>query len=822
VPSQCTGGELWSDPATWGGAVPGDGAIVQIASGRTILLDQDTADLGGLDIAGTLQFCRQDLALTSKYITVHHGRLEIGTEKDPFTQSAVITLTGTDQDPHQFLHGIDVGTKGLVVMVGQLDLHGAPRIGWVQLGATAQPGATELTVSQAVDWQAGDRIILASSDLNPAEAETLTVTKVAGKTVDFAEPLQYRHWGDLLTYADQTVDRRAEVGLLSHNVRIQSADDAGTAAGFGGHTMIMTGSLARISGVEFYRMGQFNNLGRYPLHWHLAGDQSGSYAIGNSIHDSLQRGLVVHGTDNVLVQGNVVANTIGHSYMTENSTETGNVFDGNLGLGTVAADIPNLRDADGSQNDDRAATFWIRGAGNTFTHNVAAGSTNNGFWFDRSAGVPKLFQGNIVHSVFQINFLGDDAGISVNEGSLSDAGVLFENLTIYATYRGLWLDADTSVTGSILADNYIASGYSIDLRDSLVIGRTAAADPGPAVGLADYDGLVQARRVTWVNFNTDTVNGVIMRTLGPGPHESHFIVEGSRFINTSPLPFLQRGDVVFEDVDGSHFGEGYRVMVTDRSLATPDCEDRQDDLGGWLCPTLQPYQLLHYANLAGLVQTIFRDDGIPILGDGTGTTIARREYTVDRDLEELQTLLVWGAPYAGGDETDWVRLAVPVASDQFHILGPNDETYQPVGSLQELSKSDERVYFYDADAGKLYLKVVSDSLDENGGIRIISDSYGPHAGSGGGRNVWRGAWSVERSDTVWLNYIGARQAEGTPRAPRPMPHDPQTGPLAATIQRDISSGWVISHWSSVIRDPMGGPVLAQDPAFLDFRMTNEL
>ena len=31
-------------------------------------------------------------------------------------------------------------------------------------------------------------------------------------------------------------------------------------------------ATARVSGVEFYRMGQTNFAGRYPMHWHLLGN----------------------------------------------------------------------------------------------------------------------------------------------------------------------------------------------------------------------------------------------------------------------------------------------------------------------------------------------------------------------------------------------------------------------------------------------------------------------------------------------------------------------------------------------------------------------
>jgi hypothetical protein len=43
-----------------------------------------------------------------------------------------------------------------------------------------------------------------------------------------------------------------------------------------GHTLIKTNATARISSIEFFRMGQTNTLGRYPLHFHLLGEGGGS------------------------------------------------------------------------------------------------------------------------------------------------------------------------------------------------------------------------------------------------------------------------------------------------------------------------------------------------------------------------------------------------------------------------------------------------------------------------------------------------------------------------------------------------------------------
>jgi hypothetical protein len=46
-------------------------------------------------------------------------------------------------------------------------------------------------------------------------------------------------------------------------------------------------------------------LGRYPIHFHLAQNQSQSYIIGNSLHNNYQRSCTIHGSHSVLVKNNV-------------------------------------------------------------------------------------------------------------------------------------------------------------------------------------------------------------------------------------------------------------------------------------------------------------------------------------------------------------------------------------------------------------------------------------------------------------------------------------------------------------------------------------
>lgn len=90
--------DFWSSPWTWGGDNPPEAdTIVSIAGGVTIFLDISTPILKALVIDNsTLIFDdSQDVELNVEYIViVNEGRLQVGTELNPFQHRATITLYG--------------------------------------------------------------------------------------------------------------------------------------------------------------------------------------------------------------------------------------------------------------------------------------------------------------------------------------------------------------------------------------------------------------------------------------------------------------------------------------------------------------------------------------------------------------------------------------------------------------------------------------------------------------------------------------------------------------------------------------------------------
>lgn len=500
-PPDLSDAQRWSDPATWGDAgVPGPGEVVTIPAGTAVILDTSPPPLGGLRVEGSLAFEDRDLTLTTGWLAVVGGYLQIGTAGDPFEHRATITLTGPRGE-----NVMGMGDRVFAVMGGIVDLHGRPDVSWTKLAATAPEGARSITLERTVGWRPGERIVIASTDFDYDQFEERTITAVDGDTVSFAEPLEHPHWGTVQYFDGHAVDERAEVGYLSRTILIQGAQD-GIAERFGGHIMIMPGSTTRIENVELFHLGQAGELARYPFHWHEAGDAGGSYLRSSSIHHSFNRCVTVHGTHGVRIEDNVAHDTFGHCFFLEDGIERGNVFDHNLGLTTREPDESDaLLDSD--LRYPGPATFWITNPDNTFTDNVAAGSEGMGMWMalpEHPTGpsttpdvwprqIPLArFDGNVAHSNsadgFHVDNGPDPNGfvdstwyeprqIPGDEDSPTVTAV-FSNLTAYKNrHRGAWLRGeDHVVRGAVLADNGVGLVFASDISelvDSVVVGETA-------------------------------------------------------------------------------------------------------------------------------------------------------------------------------------------------------------------------------------------------------------------------------------------------------------------------------------------------------------
>jgi hypothetical protein len=388
----------WSDPASWPNRkIPAAGDKVTIERGKEVILDTSTPALAGLHIEGKLSFANTaDVELTTEWIMIH-GELAIGTEAAPHTRKATITLT--DNVKSEEMAGM--GDRGIMISGGTLNLHGDRKNTWTKLSATAAAGSNSIQVLNASGWRVGDEIVLASTDYDPRQAERRTISAISGNSITLDKKLDYMHFGKI-TFE---VDERGEVGLLTRNIKIQASADAEQSFK-GGHIMAMVTSKMFVEGVELNRMGQNLELARYPIHWHLVGDEGkGQYIKNASIHDTYNRCVTVHGTNFVRVENNVAYNIVGHCFFLEDGIEHGNEFVKNLAIqvkchtskvcvSTNLAANGEIDTANRQANrqssmsakdtllpsDNTVAAYWITNPDNTFVDNVAAGSDANGFW----------------------------------------------------------------------------------------------------------------------------------------------------------------------------------------------------------------------------------------------------------------------------------------------------------------------------------------------------------------------------------------------------------------------------------------------------------
>ena len=402
-----------------------------------ILLDLETPRLDGLTIVSGGRLIFSPTASLAKLVTDYvkiesGGSLEIGSEDCPFEGQAEIILTGR-RGSYQSVDGekyISVHSGG------SLEIHGQPKISWTKLSRTVSSGGSVHTIDVVDDvssWSNGDQLVLASTDFDLNQAEVVTVEKCRGKSCNVRGNLKFSHFGDV----DSGVDMRGEVGLLSRNIIIQGEMEESCYGDqlcneydfdtFGGHIIAREGFKAfKVENAEFTKLGQQGIVGRYPLHWHMAGDLTPgtSYVRSNSIHHTLQRCVTCHGSFGCNIENNVAFESLGHCYFMEDGVERGTVMSNNLGL--------NTRKGSMIPSDSDPATFWITHPGAYITRNTAGGSEGKGFWF-LQASLPTGESGELQSSGAQ-HFFDKDELFLTKIGDISGN-------TVHSSNFGFFFDA---------------------------------------------------------------------------------------------------------------------------------------------------------------------------------------------------------------------------------------------------------------------------------------------------------------------------------------------------------------------------------------------
>ncbi|GBG25007.1 Spermidine synthase [Hondaea fermentalgiana] len=412
-PHDEAGLSAWEDSATWtSGSVPGDGEDIVLPENTRVIVGGCSLTAG--DVFGIITvpetseliFADEDISLGARGILVL-GKLVMGSETCRLSSSITITLHG--ERPTTLPAAPEY--KGLVAQGnGVLDIHGAiyhPT--WTRLASTANASDTTIYLQHRVNWQVGQQVVLTGTEIKDArdwhrnEVRTITNVAVSGEfsSVTLDTALEYTHYGG--------PEYQGEVGLLTRNIVIQGdpssepTDDDMTPCydemlgeypcegrfltGYGGHTIAMgENAAARFEGVQLYRMGQTNQLARYPFHLHLMGESgSESYLKHSSIYHSFYRCATIHGTNNTLLQDNVAYDAIGQCYYTgEDGVEENNTIAYNLGAHVHFMESPRtafaqfMDDVSSSEDltqpaDTTASGLYITNCANRYVGNAMSG-----------------------------------------------------------------------------------------------------------------------------------------------------------------------------------------------------------------------------------------------------------------------------------------------------------------------------------------------------------------------------------------------------------------------------------------------------------------
>ncbi|CAI5484156.1 unnamed protein product [Closterium sp. Yama58-4] len=318
---------------------------------------------------------------------------------------------------------------------GQVAFHGMPggsdTPSWVRLRETANAGQSHILVDADVsNWAAGMTVALASTSNDLNEAEHHLIASVAADIsnpgvfrINLQTPLKNTHQGEVLPDGGSgTVGIFGEVALLDRHVSIQGTNEEAPHQLDGGHFIIyMTPTKQILEGVQFKGLGNQGTLGKYPVHFHICGQNGQDHVVRkNAIVFTRQRCMVIHATGSMKIEENVAYETKGHCYLLEEGSELNNNFRRNLGINArkVEKSIPPASSSKlDKQTDKQPTTFWLATPHSNFIDNVAAGSEDSGFWLEATPymrGVSRLlpaigainpltynwgeYTGNVAHS----------------------------------------------------------------------------------------------------------------------------------------------------------------------------------------------------------------------------------------------------------------------------------------------------------------------------------------------------------------------------------------------------------------------------------------
>ncbi len=609
-----TGLQSWSDSSTWGGQLPKENADVVIPAGKKVLLNTDVPKLKSLTINGELHFADRNTVLSSESIIVY-GKLFVGTKDKPLNSDVVISLQGNTAPVTRTIGMHNIGSNVLAAANGgQIEIHGkdSGRM-FTKLSETVLAGSKTIKLMEPVTWKTGDKIVLSSTSVNFREYDEATIASVSsdGKTIGLVDPLKYRHNSVVTSFTQgsetRSIAERGDVGLLTKNIKITGPSNA-TTTRFSGHTIILNDSILNVSNAEFAYLGQEGVLGRYPIHFHHTGDASASSVRNVSIHHSFSRFLTVHRTNNLLVDGGVWHDAIGHGYMLEDGIETGNKVNKILAM-TVRIPAADKRLI---LSDKHASAFWITNPTNDLTNIIAAGGESIGIWYDfasdsdnpnknaaRNLPLGKL--DNIeAHSHERGNFTAGvhapGSGILIDgyNGNITNGRQFTNNWLAWMNGSfGIWQDGRFTSKNIYAANNGLAAfnGQGTTTDGGLLVtysNNTLDPDGGGGGLVRFYHGQADVLNLWLANYEVRTpatsynraaiVDFAVssweetpriknIKFIGKGYKTLFLVKDVNSVAPTRDLvdPMVAQGHY-FEDMDGSILGDGVPALVTTRDM----------------------------------------------------------------------------------------------------------------------------------------------------------------------------------------------------------------------------------------------------------------
>ena len=402
----------WSDPATWRGPIPGDGARVVIPAGIDMTYDAASdARLAWVRVDGCLAVASGTrMMVDTIVVNMMPACLEIGGEAVPATG---VEIVFTDDGPLDLERDPTLVGRGLISM-GSVTMYGEPLTSHAKVAVDPMAGDTSIMLAEApLNWRVGDRLVLAGTryegyhydpgvpdGYHPPEDEVLEIVSIDGTEVSFATPLIHDH-------ASPRADLKASVANYSRSVVLRSESPEVSRRG---HTMFMGEVDCRY--VEFDQLGRTdksrllildvaegavpadptdNIRARYPFHLHHSPAPSEqrdpAIAIGNAVFGSPGWGFVQHDAC-AIFHDNATYDTFGAGFVAETGNETGEWTDNiaicagtsTNGKGWTTPKITHEADVE-LPNFDLGRTgdgYWFQGRMVASRNNIAA-SVNNGF-----------------------------------------------------------------------------------------------------------------------------------------------------------------------------------------------------------------------------------------------------------------------------------------------------------------------------------------------------------------------------------------------------------------------------------------------------------